>query len=139
MAEWIRGAVHDALTSAGSHVNTEETQLHNQTDNIFETSDLVIVDGFLTLFTDTDDLCGFRFVRQREDLLTADISETVPPENSSDIWYSMYTVRGPLVYRLPSKFTIYPEYKLWVTTWKEDGTTATVLHGGYRLLVQKKN
>ncbi len=138
MAEWIRGAVHDSLSSAGSHINTEETQLHNQTDNIFEDSDLVVVDGFLQLFTNTDDLCGFRFTRQREDLITTDISELIPPENSPDIWYSMYAVRGPTIYRLRSKFTIYPQYKLWATTWKEDGASATTLHAGYRLLVQKK-
>ncbi len=138
MAEWIRGSIHDSLGAAGAHVNTEETQLHNQTDNIFEDSDLVIVDGFLTIMTDTDDMCGFRFVRQQEGIVAGDFSELVPAENDPAIWYSMFVGRGPLVYRLISKFTIFPQYKLWATSWKEDGSTTTILHAGYRLLVVKK-
>ncbi len=138
MAEWIRGRHSVTQTSAGTHEAAEEAQLHNQTDNIFEDSDLVIVDGFLTLHSDTDDLMGFKFVRGREDLISTDYDEDTPPENSPDLWYSMFTARGPQVYRLRSKFTIYPQYKLWTIAWKEAGSASTNLHAGYRLLVQKK-
>ncbi len=138
MAIWVRGGASGSLAGAGVHLNFEETQLHNETDNLFEDSDLVIVDGFLVLHTDSDDLCGFRFVRQREDLGTADLTEDLPPESDPGIWYSMFTARGPVTYRLRSKFTIFPQWKLWSTMWKEDGAVTTVLHAGWRLLVQKK-
>ncbi len=138
MAQWFRGSISATLVTVGVHDNNEEAQLHNQSTDIFDASDLVIVDGFLTLITDTDDLCGFRFVRQREDLLTGDLNENLPPEGDPAIWYSMFHGRGPVTYRLRSKFTIYPEYKIWTTMWKERGANSTVFSAGWRLLVVKK-
>ncbi len=138
MALWIRGSVSSTLGSVGSHSNTEESQLHNQTDNVFEDSDLVIVDGFLTLITDTDALCGFRFVRRPEEDVDGDINENDPQEGDPRIWYSMFHARGPVTYRLRSKFTIFPQHKLWSTSWKEAGAASTVLSAGWRLLVVKK-
>ncbi len=136
MAIWVRGS--QAITLSGGNGSQEFTSLHNETDNPFEDSDLVIVDGFLTLITDTDDLMGFRFVRQREDLITTDLNDNLPPEGDPSIWYSMFHGRGPTTYRLRSKFTIPPQYKFWTTIWKELGSASTVMNAGWRLLIVKK-
>ena len=138
MALWIRGSTTATLGALGVYDSQEETQFHNQTGNPFTDLDIVIVDGFLTLITNTDALCGFRFVRGPEAQVAGDYNEGLPEEGAPDIWYSMFHARGPVMYCLRSKFTIYPQYKLWTTAWKEQEATSTLLSAGWRLLVVKK-
>ncbi len=139
MAEWIRINTDRSITTVGAHDTTEISILHNQLTNLWEDSDLVIVDGIVTINVDTHNIMGCRIVRANETLQASDFSDTVPEENSPDIWYSWFAPFGGSIFRCPSKFSIFPQYQVWLTVWKDSGPTAAtnILVGG-RLLVQKK-
>ncbi len=93
-------------------------------------TDLVIVDGILTVVTTTDDLMGVRLIVAPENLILTDFTSTDPAPHDPMVWYSWYCARGPLVFRLRSKRTIKPEHKLWIQAWKASGTASSVIHFG---------
>ncbi len=138
MAIWERFATNTQLTGSGSHTNSEI--LHNQedTDN-FQNADIVFVDGIVTIHTDTDDLCGVRFIVAHEVLTTGDLTEDVPSPDSGMVWYSHFVARGPLVFRYRSKKTLRPQHKLWCQMWKQIGSTQTQLNVGIQLFEQLKH
>ncbi len=138
MANWVRTSTGASVSGAGAHSNSEWTALHNQVDNLFEAQDLFIVDGFIHVQTDTDDLCGVRLMVLPEEMVTGDFTETVPEENSPLIKYSWWCSRGPLPYRIRSKILVPPQHKVWFTIWKEVGSTLTQVNVGARVLVVAK-
>lgn len=133
MPVWERYHGGDTLVAEETHINTE-LFANAQADENFEASDVVGVDGILTVLTDTDDLCGVRLLVVPEEMLTATMDENVPQPHNRMIWYSWFASRGPMVFRLRSKKTIPPEHKLWIQTWKASGTTSTVLRYGLHVL-----
>ncbi len=140
MANWIRFSASSDITTVGAHESSEITSLHNQLTNPWEDSDLVIVDGIVTINVDTENIMGVRFVRGPEGQVASDYTDTAPEENDPNLWYSYFVGKGASIFRLRSKFTIFPQYEFWVTRWKEQGPAASaqVLVAG-RLLVQKKS
>ncbi len=134
MPVWERYDGEHTLTGTiGSHENQEI--FHNfQADENFEASDVVAVDGILTIITDTDDLCGVRLVVAPEEMVTTDIDEDIPQPHNKMIWYSFYAGRGPMVFRLRSKKTVSPEHKLWITSWKAHAGVATEVRWGLHVL-----
>ncbi len=139
MAEWFRFSSNASITNVGDSSVSEVTGLHNQLVNLWEDSDLVIVDGIVTLNVDTDTIMGCRFVRRPEFAVIGDLSETSPEENDPDIWYSFFVGKGASIFRLRSKFTIYPQYEFFTTLWKEQGpSAASSILIAARVLVQKK-
>ncbi len=141
MAVWERYDGSGVLGSLGDHINRE--LFHNQqADENFEASDVVIVDGILTLITDTDDLCGVRLLVVPEEIASASLTEDVPQPHNQMVYYSWFAARGPMVFRLRSKRTIPPEHKLWIQTWKANtggGSTSTTLRYGIHLLLVAKH
>ncbi len=139
---WERFSDAQNLTTAGSHTNLE--LFSNQPDpaaggDVLFERDVVIVDGIVTIHTDTDDLCGVRLVVAHEIIASGDISDTVPAEHDDMLYYSWFVARGPMIFRLRSKKTIHPNEKLWLTSWKENGSTATTIRTGMRLFVVPKS
>ncbi len=123
------------LAAVGDHINHEI--LSNQSSpEPWDDHSFTIVDGQLTIITDTDDLCGARLVVAHEMLGDSDLSESNPDPEDDMVWYSWFCARGPLVFRIVSKKTIRPEYKLWLTTWKARGSTSTILRWGMNLMIQ---
>ncbi len=134
MPVWERyDGEHTGLATPGVHLNTE-IFANAQADENFEASDVVAVDGILTVITDTDDLCGLRLIVAPEEMVTGDITEDIPQPHNRMVWYSWFVARGPMVFRLRSKKTVPPEHKLWVTTWKARGATSTALRWGLHVL-----
>ncbi len=133
MPVWERYDGSHSVTAVGNHVN-QEVFANAQADENFEASDVVGVDGILTVITDTDDLCGLRLIVAPEEMVTADITEDVPQPHNRMIWYSWFVGRGPMVFRLRSKKTVPPEHKLWITGWKAQGSSATAIRWGLHVL-----
>ncbi len=133
MPVWERYDGGSTIAAVGDHANTE-VFANAQADENFEASNVVAVDGILTVITDTDDLCGVRLLVVPEEMLTATLTEDVPQPHNRMVWYSFYAARGPMVFRLRSKKTIPPEHKLWIQVWKASGTTSTLLRWGIHVL-----
>ncbi len=133
MPVWERYDGASVVAAVGDHGN-QEIFANAQADENFEASDVVGVDGILTVITDTDDLCGIRLIVAPEEMVTGDITEDVPQPHNRMIWYSWFAARGPMVFRLRSKKTVPPEHKLWVNTWKARGTSSTNIFWGLHVL-----
>lgn len=133
MPVWERYDGTQSHQSVGAHAN-EEIFANAQADENFEASDVVAVDGILTVITDSDDLCGIRLIVAPEELVTGDLTEDIPQPHNRMVWYSWFAARGPMVFRLRSKKTVPPEHKLWVTTWKARGGNSTNIHWGLHVL-----
>ncbi len=135
MAFKHRSSASGSLTTVGAHTNVEI--LSNQSGSEpWDDSSLTIVDGQLTVITDSDDLMGIRLIVANELIGTGDINDTSPSAEDDLVWYSWFCARGPLVFRLVSKRTIHPEHKLWVQFWKEQEANATRLSFGLNLMIQ---
>ncbi len=138
---WERFSKTSTLTTVGLHSNSE--LFHNAGhpasggDNLVQ-RDVVIVDGIVTIHSDTDALIGTRLVVANELIVDGDLSDTIPEEHSDMIYYSWFTARGPSYFRLRSKKSIHPEEKLWLTIWKEQEATSTIVHAGLRLFLVPK-
>ncbi len=135
MPVWERYDGAQSHTAVGDHANQEV--FHNEQavgGENFEAAAVVAVDGILTVITDTDDLCGIRFIIAPEEILTGVMDEENPQPHSPMIWYSWFASRGPMVFRLRSKRTVPPESKLWVQTWKARGTLQTDILWGFHVL-----
>jgi len=133
MPVWERYDGSISLGAVGSHDN-RELFANFQADENFEASDVVIVDGILTLITDTDNLFGVRLLIVPEEILTGILTEDVPQPHNDMVYYSWYAARGPMVFRLRSKRTVPPEHKLWLQTWKAQGGDTSILRWGIHLL-----
>ncbi len=123
-------------TSTLVAVGTVNTQLifHNQvTDNIFQSAPITIVDGIVTIITDTDDLCRVRLAIAHESMSNTQIEAMGAHES---LWYYRWgCARGPLVFRLRSKKTIHPEFKLHIFMQKLQGTNSTRIHAAESFLM----
>lgn len=133
MPVWERYHGEDTLGAVGTNVNTE-IFFNTQADENFEASDVVGVDGILTVLTDTDALCGVRLIVAPSGLVSGDLTEDIPNPHDRMIWYSWFVGRGPMVFRLRSKKTIPPEYKLWMQSWKAAATLSTEVRWGLHVL-----
>ncbi len=137
MAVWQRFSRGVSLSAASSHDNT--TLITNaEATNDWESRDLVVVDGIITLHTDTDNLCGARLIVAHELLVDGDLSDTNPQPFDDMIYYSWFFARGPSYFRLNSKKTIPVEHRLWLQLWKEVEADATQVNAGLLLYVQEK-
>ncbi len=138
MPVWQRFS-HTQQVSAVSASGNSALVVNGEETDQFESKDLVVIDGIITVQCDTDDLCGVRLVVAHELLVTGDLTDTAPAPHDDMIYYSWFCSRGPLVFRLRSKRTIPMEHTLWSTIWKELGTTATTVNVGYHLYIHQKN
>ncbi len=121
---WDRFTFEAAITTVGNHAN-QEVMSNASAPALHYERNLTVVDGIVTVVTDSDDLFGCRLIVAHELIVTGDISDTVPAEHDSAIYYSWFAARGPLVFRLRTNKTVRPEHKLWLTVWKELGAAAS--------------
>ncbi len=133
MAVWERYHGLHTLTAEGQSVQ-EQVFNNLQADENFEASDVVAVDGIMTLISDTDDLCGFRILVVSQQITVGNLTEDEPQPHSQEVYYSWFCGRGPMVFRLRSKRTVPPEHQMVVQGWKASGTTATALRWGLHVL-----
>ncbi len=138
MAIWERYSFAGTLSTEQSFANTELFHNEEDTDN-FQNADVVIVDGIVTVITDSDDLCGVRLLIAHELLLTASLVYGNPGPSDVMNYYQWFVGRGPLVFRLRAKRTIPPQFKLWAQIFKEKGTTSTAIRGGLLAYMQLKH
>jgi len=138
MALWERYQGEQTLVTLGSHHNRELLYNEEDTDN-FQQADLVVVDGIVTLHTDTDDLVGARLLVLHDSILTGVFNENDPSPDDPQVYYNFFIARGPLPFRLRSKKTIPPSHKLWLQLWKAAGTTSTVVRFGVQVYLQLKH
>lgn len=138
MPIWERYDDSVSLTNQADHANRQ--LLHNQvTDNVFQSADIIFIDGIITVITDTDDLIGVRLLLLHENFLDGQITEDDPAPYDEGVWYSFWCSRGPLVFRLRSKKTLHPEHKLWLNIWKARGSAPTVVNIGSMLFEAYKH
>ncbi len=135
MAIWERYSQQTNLSTVATHTNFQ-IFTNSQTDELFESSDVVIVDGIVIVHCDTDDLCGFRLLILPPNVTSGEIDENDPAPFDPAVYYSWFYSRGPLVFRLRSKKTIFPGYSLWGQSWKEKGSNLTLLNSGEHLYFQ---
>ncbi len=138
MPVWERYSQTQTLTSVGEHGNTLVFANEANVDN-FQSADIVVVDGIITIHTNTDDLIGARLLVVPEALVSADLNEDDPEPHHTQVYYSWFVARGPLVFRLRSKKTIPPEHNLWMQLWKAQGANATIVNTGQHILLQLKH
>ncbi len=138
MPIWERYHGLVTLSTAGSHVDTEIFKNEEDTDN-FQSADVIIVDGILTVITDTDDLIGVRLIVAPEVMDAADLTQDSPAPHDRMVYYSWFAARGPLVFRLRSKKTIPAENKLWMQIWKASGSSSTNTRYGLHLFMHLKH
>ncbi len=138
MAVWERYDLDPVLSTQGSHSNTEVFHNEETSDN-FQSADVAIVDGIITVITDTDDLVGVRLLIADEIIATGSLTEDDPEPHNNMVYYSWFAARGPLVFRLRSKRLIRPEQKLWCQVWKARGTASTTIRVGLHLLFVVKH
>ncbi len=116
-----------AITTEGAKITTEI--FHNEVDDhVFASAPITIVDGTVTIVTDTDDLFAVKLVVVPELYVAADIEALARHEREN--WYSWFVARGPVIYRIRSGRTIYPEQKLWVTIRKARGGNSSQIRIG---------
>ncbi len=136
MAIKIRRSGSHSHSAEGDHDNTELIT-HTQGTDDWEDMPFTVVDGILTVVTNTDDLVGVRLLAPVSDLIqTGDLTENLPEPEDSMVWYSWFAARGPLVFRVNTTRTVRPAHAVWLQVWKERGTTATVTNWGFNGMIQ---
>lgn len=129
---WEQYPFTGVLSTEGTTVQVE--LFHNEVDDhIFASAPITIVDGICTINTDNDNLFSVWFIVVNEEMASADVAAISRHERA--VWYVFYAVRGPLVFRMKSKKTIFPEEKLWVRIQKDGGNTSSELRGGIQMFM----
>ncbi len=133
MTEWIAGAFEEDITS----INTSSTALELWQNDDAPIHDRTVVDGFVTILTDTDELWRVDFYAPCPNFtVAADILFSQPFRNDPLSWYRFYTGRGPVIHRTRSKRTFGPNQELWVICSKEQGAgVASKIMVGWEFLV----
>ncbi len=138
MPIWERYDETVALSTVGAHQNTKLFTNLEDTDH-FQNADVTIVDGIVTIITDTDDLCMVRLIIADELVTDAEINEDTPATSDRMHYYTWYCGRGPLIFRLRSKRTIATSESIWLNVSKALGANVTNIHVGLMLLFQLKH
>ncbi len=136
MPVWERNSISNAISTQGN--SAENEVLHNEVTGgelEYLAPDLTVVDGLITVHTDSDDLVRVQLVIAHELVTSADLASGTPSENDPMLWYSWYTSRGPAFFRTRTKRRVPREHKLWIQTVKEQGATSTAIHVGYQFLI----
>ncbi len=139
MAHWLRFQREESGLSIGNHGNVE--LLHNDLPSFeeWQSGDLVIVDGIVTVHIDIQTMmAGVRLLVASEHLGTGDLDWDNPQPFDPMVYYSWFVGGGPVVFRLRSKKTIHPEEKLWLQTEYALGVgTPRIMVGMHFLVVYK--
>ena len=136
MAIWERYQNTYSVTAVGAHVNTDILSNEAAAEN-FQSADLVIVDGIVTITSSTTDLVGVRLLIQDEE--ETGQTEDDPEPHHPAVYYTWFAGQGVQSFRLRSKKTLPPEHKVVLQCWKAGGTLPTQVHVGLLLYIQLKH
>ncbi len=136
--------IWERYSKTANHVSegtsTSFELFHNEVDDhYFQNAPITIVDGIVTVITNTDNLVIVRLAIHHEFVVAADLGVLSPDPGDRTIYYEWFAARGPLVFRLRSKRTMQPQQKLWLTLGKPSGggTDGTDIRVGLMLLLQR--
>ncbi len=130
--EWIEGSQTHSLSAVGS-VDTALELFQNDDDPAL---DRTVVDGYVTIITDTDDLCQVALYGPAPNFAVAsDFTFNIPNRNEPIFWYNFNCGRGPMVFRIRSKRTFGPEEEMWMMGKKLRGTAVTNVHVAWAFLL----
>ncbi len=129
---WEEYSASAALSTEGT--TAAEELFHNEVDDhLFASAPITIVDAIATLFVIGTDLWQVSFAVVNEDMSSAQVQ--LLQRHERPMWYSFYAIGGPLVFRMKSKKTIYPEEKLWVRWRKAEGSASETARMGIQLFM----
>ncbi len=129
---WEEYSVSTSLSAVGASLAVEI--FHNEVDDhLFASAPITVVDGVTTILVTGDDLVTVALAFANENQDATEVAAMQRHERPQ--WYSFYACRGPLVFRMKSKKTLYPEEKIWVVMRKAVGTAATTVEVGVQLLL----
>ncbi len=132
MSEWREFSHQFDLTT----VQTADTPVEVFQNDDDPALDRTLVDGYVTIITDTDDLCQVALYAPCPNFTVAsDLTFAVPNRNEPIFWYSMNCARGPMVFRLRSKRTFGPEQEFWMNAKKLRGGIASSIKVGLLFLL----
>ncbi len=132
MTEWIEGSVGFSISTAQT-MGTPVIQYQNTDD---PPRARTVVDGYITIIMDTDDLCQVRLYGPVPGFAsTGDFSFATPERNEALNWYWFNCGRGPLVFRVRSKRTFHELEELFMSCAKLRGSAATLINVGWQLLL----
>ncbi len=132
MTEWFEGSNSFSITTA----QTMGTPILIYTQDDDPPRARTIVDGYITVITDTDNLCQIRLFGPLPGFTSAgDLAFATPTIAEASRWYSFDCARGPMVWRIRSKRTFEHLEELWIGGVKLRGGDATALIVGWRFLL----
>ncbi len=120
------------------NITTEQTlgtavNVYSQSQAI---GDRTVVDGYVTIITDTDNLCQVRMWAPAPGFTAAgDFSFASPVRREAINWYWFNCGRGPMVFRLRSKRTFAQSQEWWMACAKLRGADATNVEVGIQYLL----
>ncbi len=130
MAEWFNFSTEFTITTAGT-MGTP-VQVFAQDDII---GDRTVVDGYVTLVTDTDNLCQVRMYAPTPAFTSSgDFAFSTPARREAVNWYWFNCALGPMVFRLRSKRTFRPDQEWWIACAKLSGGTQSTVRVGIQAL-----
>ncbi len=132
MSEWIEGSQDFGITTTQSIATPIEIFQNNSDPFVRRT----IVDGYVFILTDTDDLCQVRLLGPMHNVISSgDFSFTTPGRHEAVSWYWLGCGRGPVIYRIRSKRTFNAEDELWIMGVKLRGSVLTQIKIGWQFLL----
>ncbi len=130
--EWIEGSNTFSVSTA----QTQDTPSELFQNDLEPINDRTIVDGYVTIITDTDDLCQVRlFAPCPNFTVAADLGFAIPDRRDPISWYWFNCARGPLIFRIRSKRTFGAQQELWMTGNKLRAVNVTNIHVGWQFLL----
>ncbi len=132
MASWEEGGFQMVVSTASSAATAVELWQNN--DEPFHNR--TIVDGFLAVVTDQDEMCVVKLIGPVPDFaIAADFGFRVPERSEPISWYSFPAARGPLIYRIRSKRTVGPKEEIWAITEKIVASASTIVNVYWQFLI----
>ncbi len=92
-----------------------------------------VVDGYVTIITDTDELCQVRMFGPVPGFASSgDFAFSTPVRAEAVNWYWFNCGRGPMVFRVRSKRTFETLEELWMAPVKLQGASVINIRIGYQ-------
>ncbi len=133
MSEWIE----DSWSNTVGAAQTAATPVRLfSNDEVSRDVPRTVVDGYVTIITNSDDLCQVRlFGPAAEFADPSDFTFLKPARKEFISWYWLNCGRGPMVFRIRSKRTFSRLEECWGVICKLRGATTTEVHVGWQLLL----
>ncbi len=132
MTEWIEESFTNTIVTA----QTMATPVQLYRNDVSLATQRTVVDGYVTIITDTDDLCQVRLYAPVPNFAAAgDFTFATPLRKEYICWYWLNCGRGPMVFRIRSKRTMGLSEEIWGGIVKLRGGNSTEVHVGWQFLL----